>query len=83
MIVYVVNVYYREIHSDPDLIGVYSNLALAGRALMQYFEDSRKTDNIIVRSFMRKESWGYSFDLYDSPCWELGWADIIKVTMNE
>lgn len=85
MIVYVVNIIDYANHG-PEVRGVYSNLALAGRAAMQYINGIMEEDGITVTFHRDEEPWGYFLDLnargYDDS-WQLGEIEIIRVTVNE
>lgn len=83
MVVYVVNVTRVDDGMDFDFLGVYSNLALAGRVVNQYIDQITTGDNIPVRlSYCSKEIWGYSFMLTDS-IGEIATVEVIKTILNE
>lgn len=84
MVVYVVKTIQYDYHDYVDVYGVYSNLALAGHAAMQYINDNNSTIITFTRS---EESWGYLLDLEfrdnHGSWWQYGQIEIIRVTVNE
>ena len=85
MVVYVVKLVY---YSDDDAIicGVYSNLALAGHAAMQFINRTREEDDIVIAFQRYEEPWGYllTLDAYGyGDAWQFGEIEIIRVTLNE
>ncbi len=83
MVVYVVNVTRVDDGMDFNFLGVYSNLALAGRVVNQYINQIITNDNISVKmSYRSEEIWGYSFMLTDS-IGEIATIEIIRTILNE
>lgn len=87
MIVYVVKITRYGYGTDSDTVdvyGVYSNLALAGRAITMIVNDaSANGDTLTYARF--EEPWGYSFQLYvlEDGKWDYGEIEIGRVTVNE
>lgn len=83
MIVWVVKTIVYGYHDNVDVHGVYSNLALAGRAAMQIVNQGPE----IITFIRYEEPWGYSFDLEfrddDGSWWQYGQIEIIRITVNE
>ena len=70
-----------------DVYGVYSSLALAGRAVMQSINYAMMQDPELVITFnCYEESWGYSFPLTARACgdvWQYGEIEISRVMLNK
>ena len=83
MVVYVVKTIAYGYRDHVDVYGVYSNLALAGRAAMQFINN----DSSIITFTRYEEPWGYLFDLEfrddDGSWWQYGQIEIGRVTVNE
>lgn len=83
MVVYVVKTTVYGYHDHVNVYGVYSNLALAGRAAMKFIDD----DSSVITFIRYEEPWGYLFDLdfrdeYGS-WWQYGQIEIDRVIVNE
>lgn len=65
-----------------DVYGVYSNLALAGRAVVQSLKDFRDSP-LTFKCF--EEPWGYLFQIQeiDNGTWDYAEIEIGRVTINE
>lgn len=63
MIVYVVKSTVYGYRDHVDVYGVYSNLALAGRAVMQFINYATMQPNLFITFDCYEEPWGYSFPL--------------------
>ena len=89
MIVYVVKTTVYGYQDHVDVYGVYSNLALAGRAVMQFINYANlQPDIVITFDDCYEEPWGYSFPLTAymyGDRWgnEYGEIEIGRVTVNE
>lgn len=89
MVVYVVKSIVYGYHEQVDVYGVYSNLALAGRAVMQAINYAMMQDPDLFITFTRNEEpWGYSFSLTShifGEKWpnDYGEIEIGRVTVNE
>ena len=88
MIVYVVKTTVYGYHDHVVVYGVYSNLALAGRAAMQFINLVMKQPNLTITFDYYEEPWGYSFPLtayMDGDIWsnEYGEIEINRVTVDE
>lgn len=89
MIVYVVKTTVYGYQDHVDVYGVYSNLALAGRAVMQFINYANlQPDIVITFDDCYEEPWGYSFPLTAymyGDRWgnEYGEIEIGRVTINE
>ena len=87
MIVYVVKITCYGYGTDPhtvDIYGVYSNLALAGRAITMIVDDASANGDTLT--YVRFEKpWGYLFQLYvlEGGKWDYGEIEIDRVTINE
>ena len=88
MIVYVVKITRYGYSTDPDTVdvyGVYSNLALAGRAVTMIVDDAKANGDALT--YVRfEEPWGYFFQLYvleGGDKWDCGEIEIGRVTLNE
>ena len=88
MVVYVVKVtrYLDGTDSDiVDIFGIYSNLALAGRAVVTIVDDAYANGDFLTYECFEKP-WGYFFPLYvfeDGDKWEYGDVEIGRVTLDE
>jgi len=85
MIVYVVK---TTMYSDQtDVYGVYSNLALAGHAAMQFINcEMMHNPGFVITFNYYEEIWGYWFTLTGRTCgdvWQCGEIEISRVTVNE
>lgn len=87
MVVYVVKSIVYGYRDHVDVYGVYSNLALAGRAAMQFINYAMMQDPELIITFDRfEESWGYYFDLAahtNGDVWQYGQIEIGRVTVNQ
>lgn len=87
MIVYVVKIIRYGYGTDSDTVdvyGVYSNLALAGRAVTMIVNDANANGDPLT--YVRFEKpWGYFFQLYvlEDGKWDYGEIEIGRVTLNE
>lgn len=87
MVVYVVKITRYGYGTDPDTVdvyGVYSNLALAGRAVTTIVNDAEANGDALT--YVRfEESWGYLFQLYvlGNGKWDYGEVEIGRVTIDE
>lgn len=87
MIVYVVKTITYGYGTDSDTVdvyGVYSNLALAGRAVTMIVNDaSANGDSLTYARF--EKPWGYFFQLYvlEDGKWDYGEVEINRVVVNE
>ena len=82
MIVYVVKTIVYGYRDDVDVYGVYSNLALAGRAAMQFIDN----DSSIITFTCDEEPWGYLLDLEfrdnHGSWWQYGQIEIGRMIVN-
>lgn len=93
MVVYVVKITDYDEPENADVYGVYSSLALAGRAAMQALKCRQNKENSydfydpLYFTFLRyEEPWGYSFDVRGhclNNSWQFGIIEIGRVTLNE
>ena len=88
MVVYVVKTTVYGYRDHVDVYGVYSNLALAGRAAMQFINYAMMQPDITITFDRYEEPWGYSFPLtayMDGDKWsnDYGEIEIGRVTVNE
>lgn len=87
MVVYVVKSIVYGYRDHVDVYGVYSNLALAGRAAMQFINYAMMQDPELIITFdCFEESWGYCFDLAAhtyGDVWQYGQIEIGRVTVNQ
>lgn len=87
MTVYVVKITryaYGDDSNIVDVYGVYSNLALAGRAVVAIIDNANANGDFLTYARF-EEPWGYFFQLYvleDGKC-EYGEIEIGRVTVNE
>lgn len=88
MVVYVVKITRYGYGTDPDRVdvyGVYSNLALAGRAVTMIVDNAKANGDALT--YVRFEKpWGYFFQLYvleGGNKWDYGEIEIGRVTVNE
>lgn len=63
MVVYVVKTTVYGYRDYVDVYGVYSNLALAGRAVMQFINYATMQPDLFITFDCYEEPWGYSFPL--------------------
>lgn len=87
MIVWVVKIICYGYGTDSDTVdvyGVYSNLALAGRAVTTILNDARANGDSLTYARFEKP-WGYLFQLYvlEDGKWDYGEIEIGRVTVNE
>lgn len=84
MVMYVVEEMVCGTSDCEDVRGVYSNLALAGWAVMQAIKEySNDNDDIITFNY-HAEPWGYYFEvLTGSDKWLCREIEIIRMTVNE
>lgn len=88
MIVYVVKTTVYGYRDHVDVYGVYSNLALAGRAAMQFIDYATMQLDLFITFDCYEEPWGYSFPLtayMDGDKWsnDYGEIEIGRVIINE
>jgi hypothetical protein len=88
MVVYVVKTTVYGYRDHVSVQGVYSNLALAGRAAMQFIDYAMMQPDITITFDRYEEPWGYSFPLtvyMDGDKWsnDYGEIEIDRVTLNE
>jgi len=88
MIVYVVKTTVYGYRDHVNVYGVYSNLALAGRAAMQFIDYANMQPDINITFNRFEEPWGYSLtlDAYSyGDRWsnDYGEIEIERVTVNE
>jgi hypothetical protein len=84
MVVYVVKDMICGTSDCEDVLGVYSNLALAGRAVMQIIKKYSNDDDDIITFDYHVESWGYYFEiLTGSDKWLCGEMEIVRMVVNE
>lgn len=87
MVVYVVKITVYGYGTDPDTVGVYgvySNLALAGRAVTTIVNNAKANGDTLT--YVRFEKpWGYFFQLYvlEGGKWDYGEIEIGRMTVNE
>lgn len=87
MIVYVVKVTCYGYGTDSDTVdvyGVYSNLALAGRAVTMIVNNAKANGDTLTYERFEKP-WGYFFQLYvlEDDKWDYGEIEIGRVAVNE
>ena len=87
MVVYVVKITCYGYGTDSDTVdvyGVYSNLALAGRAVTMIVNDASANGDSLTQVRFEKP-WGYLFQLYvlEDGKWDYGEVEIGRVTLNE
>lgn len=81
MVVYVVKIYDYET-TNTDVYGVYSNLALAGRAVIKAIENYCGG----IATFIRfEEPWGYMFQIkeIDNGLWDCQEIEIGRMIVNK
>lgn len=89
MVVYVVQSDLHRYYEPVNIEGVYSNLALAGKAAMDVIANEvRDLDGSkpVVIFECQEKPWGYLFflSMYSkNSWWECGTIQIIRVTFNE
>ena len=88
MIVWIVKIIHNcsfGTSDDVDVWGVYSNLALAGRAAMQALKKySDENDDDIITFNYHVEPWGYYFEiLAGSDKWLHSEMEIVRMVVNE
>ena len=87
MIVWVVKVTCYGYGTDSDTVdiyGVYSNLALAGRAVTTILNDADANGDALTYARFEKP-WGYFFQLYvlENGKYDYGEIEIVRTTVNE
>lgn len=84
MVVYVVKITDYDEPENADVYGVYSSLALAGRAVATIVDDANANGDFLTYERF-EEPWGYFFQLYvlEDGKWEYGEIEIGRVTVNE
>lgn len=87
MVVWVVKITCYGYGTDPDIVdvyGVYSNLALAGRAINMIVSNATANGDALTYVQFEKP-WGYFFQLYilGNGKWDYGEIEIGRVTVNE
>ena len=86
MVVYVVKTTVYGYQDYVNVHGVYSNLALAGRAAMQFIDYATMQPDFTITFDRYEEPWGYSFPLVAhtyGDAWQYGEIEIDRVTVNE
>lgn len=88
MVVYVVKITVYGYGTDPDIVdvyGVYSNLALAGRAVTMIIDNARANGDILIYEPIVEEPWGYVFQLcvLKNGRWDYGEVEIGRAIINE
>jgi hypothetical protein len=88
MIVYVVKTTVYGYGTDPDtgdIYGVYSNLALAGRAVTMIVDNARADGDALIYEPVIEEPWGYVFQLcvLEDGKWDYGEIEISRVIVDE
>jgi hypothetical protein len=81
MVMWVVKIYDYET-DNTDVYGVYSNLALAGRAVIKSIQNYWGGPTTFVRF---EEPWGYKFQIkeIDNGLYDCQEIEIGRVTVNE
>lgn len=83
MVMYVVEELVCGTPDCEDVKGIYSNLALTGRAVLQFIEEYSNDSDIITFNY-HAEPWGYYFEvLSSSDKWVCGEIEIIRMVVNE
>ena len=83
MIMYVVKDMICGTSDCEDVRGIYSNLALAGRAVLQFIKEYSNDSDIITFNY-HAEAWGYYFEIFSSSDkWLCGEMEIVRMTVNE
>lgn len=83
MVMYVVEEMVCGTSDCEDVKGIYSNLALAGRAVLQFIEEYSNDSDIITFNYYA-EPWGYYFEILSgSDKWLCGEMEIIRMIVNE
>lgn len=86
MVVYVVKSTVYGYGTDPDTVdihGVYSNLALAGRAITMIINNANANSDALIYTQFEKP-WGYFFQLYilENGKWDYGEIEIGRMIVN-
>lgn len=80
---YVVNKLVCGTSECEDVRGIYSNLALAGRAVLQFIKEYSNDSDIITFNY-HAEAWGYYFEILSgSDKWLCGELEIVCMVVNE
>jgi hypothetical protein len=83
MVMYVVKELVCGTSDCADVRGIYSNLALAGRAVLQFIQEYSNDSDIITFDY-HAEPWGYYFEvLSSSDKWLCGEFEIVSMVVNE
>lgn len=83
MVMYLVEEMVCGTSDCENVKGIYSNLALAGRAVLQLIEEYSNDSDIITFDY-QAEPWGYYFEiLSSSDKWLCGEIEIIRMVVNE
>lgn len=83
MIMYVVEEMICGTSDCADVRGIYSSLALAGRAVLQFIEEYSNDCDIITFNY-HAEPWGYYFEvLSGSDKWLCGEIEIVRMVVNK
>lgn len=84
MVMYVVQEVVCGTFDCAEVRGIYSNLALAGRAVLQFIQEySNDSDDIITFNY-HAEPWGYYFEaLSGSDKWLRSEIAILRMVVNE
>ena len=83
MIMYVVEEMVCDTFDCPQVRGIYSNLVLAGRAVLQSIQEC-PNDSAVITFNYHAEPWGYYFEvLSGSDKWLCGEIEIIRMVVNE
>lgn len=83
MVMYVVEEMVCGTFDCPEVRGVYSNLALAGRAVLQFIQGYSNDSGIITFNY-HAEPWGYYFEALSSSDKQL-YSEIVilRAVVNE
>lgn len=83
MVMYLVEEMVCGTSDCENVKGIYSNLALAGRAVLQLIEEYSNGSDIITFDY-QVEPWGYYFEILSgSDKWLCGEIEIIRMVVNE
>lgn len=83
MVMYVVKELVCGTPDCENVRGIYSNLALAGRAVLQFIKEYSNDSDIITFNY-HAEAWGYYFEILSgSDKWLCGEIEIVCMVVNE
>lgn len=83
MVMYVVKEMVCGTSECEDVRGIYSNLALAGRAVLRFIEEYSNDSDFITFDY-HAEAWGYYFEILSgSDKWLCGEFEIVCMVVNE